>query len=200
MTTIDATITELVLATTASDKYADVVNNILRDKESGWTADYYKSDGRSSLDPVIGRMQAEKKACDDAITENERLMCECDKNIQYARLPKTDPKYKKATPTEVSRWDKQYVQAQEDMMHGANESDYLGEQIEVWSWNRYIEMGRMNRLKGLRDKYKEDGDLEFLQKGVTWVCANADHQSYDLFIKEVELVGDGVTSESLSAW
>lgn len=200
MTTIDATIIEIVLATTVLDKYADVVKNILRDEESGWTADYYKSDGRTSLDPEIGRMVADKKGCDEAITDNERLMTECDRNINHSRLPKTDPKYKKATPADVSRWDKQFVQAQEDIMHDANHSDYLGEQIELWSWNRYIEQGRMNRLKGLRDKYKDDGDLEFLRKGVSWACASAERQSYDLFVKEVELVGDAVTNESLSAW
>jgi len=200
MTTIDASIIELVLATTVLDKYDDVVQNVLQDERSGWIADYYKCDGRSSFDPVIGRMAAEKKACDDAITENERLMGEWDKNIRCARLPKTHKDYKKATPAEVSRWDKQYVQAQEDVMHDARSSDYLGEQIELWSWNRYIEVGRMNRLKGLRDKYKGDGDLEFLRKGVTWACTSAEANSYDLFNKEVELAGDGVTRESLSAW
>lgn len=203
MTTIDATITELVLATTAMDKYADVLKNILRDEESGWIADYYRSDGRTSFDPEIGRMVAEKKGRDEAITANEKLMEECDKNIRCARLLKTDKDYKKATPAEVSRWDKQYVQAQEDIMLDAKGSDYLGEQIELWSWNRYIEQGRMNRLKGLRDKYKGDGDLEFLRKGVTWACASAENQSYDLHVpvvKEVELVGDDFTRESLSAW
>jgi hypothetical protein len=148
-------------------------------------------------------MTAEKKECDDAIGANERLMEECDKNMRRARLQKTDKDYKKATPVEISRWDKQYVQAMEDVMHDSRTSDYLGQQIELWSWNRYIELGRMNRLKGLRDKYKTDGDLEFLRKGVTWACASAKKQTHDLHLahmQEVELVGDGITRGSLDAW
>lgn len=196
MTSTDASIVERVLSTTPLDKYNHLVDNILYDKKSGWNADHYKNDGRSSLDPEIGRMTAEKRNCDAAITDNEKLMVECDKNIQRARLPKTDKNYKKASPGEISRWDKQYVQAQEDIMHDANRSDELREKIELWSWNRYIDVGRTNRLKWLRDKYMRDDDLEFLRKGVTWVCAYADCQSYNLTAAEAVEVSE----VSLSAW
>ena len=36
-------------------EYNAVVENILRDKESGWAYDYYKNDGKTSMDVAIAK-------------------------------------------------------------------------------------------------------------------------------------------------
>ena len=52
---------ELVNDTVADSKYNSVVENILRDKESGWKLNYYKPDGKSSCDPELAKMYSELK-------------------------------------------------------------------------------------------------------------------------------------------
>ena len=41
-------------------EYNAVVENILRDKESGWAYDYYKDDGKSSMDVAIAKAKREE--------------------------------------------------------------------------------------------------------------------------------------------
>jgi hypothetical protein len=40
-------------------EYNAVVENILRDKESGWAYDYYKNDGKTSMDVAIAKATQE---------------------------------------------------------------------------------------------------------------------------------------------
>ena len=47
--------------------YNAVVENILRDKESGWAYDYYKDDGKTSMDVAIAKATREE-ASEDAVT------------------------------------------------------------------------------------------------------------------------------------
>lgn len=48
----------------------EVVENILRDKESGWAYDYYKDDGKSSMDVAIAKAKREEAKRDqgDVVT------------------------------------------------------------------------------------------------------------------------------------
>jgi hypothetical protein len=46
--------------------YNAVVENILRDKESGWAYDYYKNDGKTSMDVAIAK--ASQGAEEDAVS------------------------------------------------------------------------------------------------------------------------------------
>lgn len=48
-------------------EYNAVVENILRDKESGWTYDYYKNDGKTSMDVAIAKA-TEGVTQEDAVT------------------------------------------------------------------------------------------------------------------------------------
>ena len=46
-----------------------MVENILRDKESGWAYDYYKNDGKSSMDVAIAKATREEASQEeDAVT------------------------------------------------------------------------------------------------------------------------------------
>jgi len=50
-------------------EYNAVVENILRDKESGWAYDYYKNDGKSSMDVAIAKATREEASQEeDAVT------------------------------------------------------------------------------------------------------------------------------------
>ena len=43
-------------------EYNAVVENILRDKESGWAYDYYKDDGKTSVDVAIAKAKGDGDA------------------------------------------------------------------------------------------------------------------------------------------
>jgi hypothetical protein len=168
--TNDSTFEKAVLSTSALPSYNNVVQIILRDEKHDWKFDYFKPDGKSSCDVKIGRLKINKWETEANIKANAQLLVTLDKNIKAARLPPNHADYKKAKPAEISLWDKQYVQAEEDLMLDRKHIDALTELIEQWTWNQYLEIGRMNSLWRLRNKYKYDHDREFLEKGVTWAC------------------------------
>jgi len=192
---------EIVAATPDSGLYGDTLSLILRDEAHGWRFSYFKPDGHSSHDAQLCRMRQEKKTCDDAVKANTQIVATTEANIKAARLPPTDPDYKKASRAEITNWDRQHVQAQEDIMHDSKRSAELDELIHKWSWNRYLELGRESALWRLSCKYKIDRDLDFLKRGVSYACGKADKERYNLF-------GDGPApqeareprGEDLSAW
>ncbi len=172
---------EIVAATADSGLYRETLNLILRDEEHGWSYNYFKPDGHSFHDVQICRMRQEKKECDDAIKANEHIVLTTDKRIKAARLPTTHADYKKASRVEITNWDKQHVQALEDIMHDSKRSVELEDLIQKWSWNRYLELGRVSSLWHLRCKYKMDRDLDFLKRGVSYACGKAQKERYNLF-------------------
>ena len=175
---------EIVLSTTALPAHENIVADILRDKAHDWRYNYFKPDGHSMHDAEIWRMNHEKAACDANIKTNTTLVETLDKHIKCARLPPNDKDYKKAKPAEVANWDRQYVQAEEDILIDTKRSAELDSLIPKWSWNRDLELGRERTLYRLRNKFMRDNDLEFLRKGVTWANEYELKQRYKLDLGE----------------
>ena len=175
---------EIVAATTALPAHENVVADILRDKNNDWRYNYFKPDGHSSHDAEIYRMTAEKAACDANVKVNKGLIETLDNNIRCSRLAPTEKDYKKVKPDIVANWDRQYVQAEEDIMTDTKRSVELDGLIHKWSWNRYLELGRERSLYRLRNKFMRDNDIEFLRKGVTWASEYALKQRYKLDLGE----------------
>jgi hypothetical protein len=174
----------IVAATEALPAHENIVAEILRDKKSGWRYNYFKPDGHSTHDAQLNRMNTEKAACEANIKTNKGLIETLDKNIRCARLPPNDKDYKKAKPDMIANWDKQYVQAEEDIMVDTKRSIELEGLIHQWSWNRYLELGRERTLYRLRNKFMIDNDIEFLRKGVTWASEYELKRRYKLDLGE----------------
>ena len=197
---------EIVMSTTALPAHANIVADILRDKKNDWNYNYFKPDGQSSHDAELYRMIAEKQERDANIKTNVSLVETLDKHIKCARLLPTDKDYKKAKPAEITNWDRQYVQAEEDVLTDTKRSAELEGLIQKWSWNRYLELGRERTLWRLRTKFKYDNDLDFLERGVTWASEYELKQRYKLdFGEKINAAADAhemwvSNREDNSAW
>jgi hypothetical protein len=55
-------------------EYNPIVENILRDKESGWAYDYYKDDGKSSMDVAIAKAKRDQGTQDYLTLEYKKFL------------------------------------------------------------------------------------------------------------------------------
>jgi len=155
---------EQVASTIPNSKYDYVIENILRDKEYGWSLNYYKPDGKSSYDVGIARMTNEIKELTANIVTNEKLMKTLDQNI-------SNSSHKKIQKSQLETWDKQFVLAEEEIRNDTHRIQEIQNLLPKWEWNRYLELGRESSLQHVRNSFMIDNNMEQLAKGVTWACS-----------------------------
>lgn len=164
---------ELVAATTHDEKYDFIVENILRDKQNGWRLNYYKSEGTSSCDAEICRMNGEIISRTNNIANNEKLLTSIDTNIKEAGS-------KKVKKPQLEAWDKQYVLAEEDIAYDKARIQELKSLLLKWQWNRYLELSTENAIQRCRNRFMRDFDKESLKKGITMACSYNEKNRYKL--------------------
>ena len=158
---------EIVLSTTANKEHEYVVFDIIRDVETGLRHCYYKPDKHNSHNAEIARMNAEKAKCEADIKSNMALLETLDNNIKCARLPPNNPNYRKSRQDEITNWDRQYVEAEEEIFTDSKRIEELEGLLIEWNWNAYLEDTLSNTLWRLTTKYRKDKDRDFLARGVT---------------------------------
>lgn len=193
------TFEELVNASTPDDSYNFVIDNILRDKDSGWILNYYKSDGKSSCDAEISRMNLEIVELTANITTNEKLLQKINDNIKNAseknrqialdRVQSATKEEKVVKPVIsqlefknnlVETWKNQREIAEDEIMVDRKRMNQILNLLPKWEWNRYLELSLESNIQRLRNQFIIDYDEEFLRKGVTWACNYASTNRYNL--------------------
>ena len=152
------------------ESHLPVIENILRDKQSGWMHNYYMYAG-TSVDAPLARAKAVLEW----------------KNIQTKTLPfeKELVALKMLVPLDTKEImrvkgiiDKNNYEAKRlSTIAGSGEflKNYpsIDAAVEDLEMKRFTEDYRRSHLQGLRDKFKKDGDLDYLTTAVTWVERSA---------------------------
>jgi hypothetical protein len=157
-----------ILQTIPNSKYAYIVNGILEDKASMGIRDYYKNDGKTSYDPVIGRIQRDIQKCISNSKENRKTMETLITNISNSKRNPTDKDYKKATQAVVENWESECSKLQLAFVTYKSQVEFLNPLLDDCIFNQYLENSRRNTMKMLSDKFFMDGNKEYLEQGVTW--------------------------------
>jgi hypothetical protein len=152
------------------ESHRPVVENILRDKQSGWIHNYYMYAG-TSVDIPLARAHAALEL----------------KNIHTATLPFENElaALKKRVPLDAKEMTrvkgiiyKNNCEAKRlSAIVGAGEflKNYtsINATVEELEKKKFTEEYRRSHLQRLRDKFKKDGDIEYLTRAVTWVECSA---------------------------
>jgi hypothetical protein len=200
---------ELVTDTTPDDSYDFVIDNILRDRDNGWTLNYYKPSRNSSCDAEIARINQEIIECTTAIAVNQKLVTKIEENIKNAsqknkkiavdRAMRSAIKDEMGVETKwgqeaaeadtshlvfksdlVEKWKNQRNTAEEEIRIDTRRLKEIKSLLPKWEWNRYLELSLESNIQRLRNQFVIDHDEEFLRKGVTWACKYADTNRYTL--------------------
>lgn len=162
--------TELILETTAESKYDFLVEEILADKVSKWQNDMYKESNKSSYDPIVGKIQSRINALRNTMKENRKVMDKIITDIENSNKKPDAPGYKKASAKELDEWNKLGMKLQEEFVECKDQVIAIKQRLDDLIFNQYIELGQRRTMRFLRNKYMDDNDKEFLEKGVTWAA------------------------------
>lgn len=207
----------IVRATEPDVKYEHVINDILRDKASGWALNYYR-EAASSVDVALARAIAgmdrdaieadsvtlrkslaameghgevgqEKKAAveemrqrldtlkreieyvqDKSIKENKRKEAE-DLKASIATVRK---EMEDSRTTEIRRLNGRLEKNRQEIQRltgivGTTTYPSWSAAVLALSKEQNKENHRRRHIQHLRNKFKEDGDFDYLTRGVTWV-------------------------------
>ena len=156
------------------EEYNYLVREILADKASGGQHNLYKADGMNSYDPIIGRLCREKKKWDDLLEKNRYAMDRVIGLIEAAFKDPNDKGYRPARSVDIARWQDESLKLQEDFVEFRANSARLLPSIEDFQYNRLIEEMTRGNLRSLRDKFFQDGDVAYLEKGILWAMSYAE--------------------------
>ena len=160
------------------EAYNYLVRDIVADKKSGGAHNLYREDGANSYDPILGRLFREKKKWDELAAKNRGAM---DKVIGLIEAAVKGQKA--ARNGDVVRWQEESMKLQEEFVEFRGNSEKLGPNIEDCQYNRLVEEMMRRNMRVLRDKFFEDGDVEYLEKGVVWATNYAEKHRIELDFK-----------------
>ena len=192
--------TTFIQATEPMAKYEDIVRDVFRNRDSGWVLKYYV-DSKTSWDLQVGRVQFTIHQLSAEIQTNRALMAKLDKAFAAAGLPPDHADYVKLSRAEHATMDRDYVVAE----HGLATLMGLREEQEDllldYRMNQHLESLVSSSMRRLQEKFREDGDVDFLRRGITWVFEYAArHRVAAAATAAATAVNEDEERLDLSAW
>jgi hypothetical protein len=161
---------DVILQTTPEPKYSFLVEEIMADKISRGYNDMYKECDKTSYDPIVIRLQQQLNILNNRMKENRSIMNTIINDIENSKKKSGEAGYKKVSAKELDEWQKMIMKLQEDYVTYKASADTIKPGLEDILFNQYIEVGQRRTMRFLRNKYLDDGDQEYLEKGVTWAA------------------------------
>ncbi len=159
---------ECILQTIPEPKYAFLVEEIISDKLSRAYNDMYKECDKSSYDIIAGKLQDHLNLMNSRMKENRKVMDKIITDIENSKKKPDEKGYKKANAKDVDEWQKTCKKLQQEYVEYKCSADAVKPGLHDILYNQYIEVGQRRTMRFLRNKYLDDGDQEYLEKGVTW--------------------------------
>ena len=158
---------ERIQETEVDPKYSYLVEDIVRDKISDGKLNYFSPSKSTSYDVILGKLRAKESSLKKNIKDNQSRMDQVIDDLNHKGS-------KGLTRKEVASLDAECLSLQESYVNMKSSLDDIIHLISKCEINQYAELDYMIRMRFLRDKYLQDGDIVFLEKGVSWVVGYTD--------------------------
>jgi hypothetical protein len=172
------------------NRYESTVQDIYRDMNSNWNLNYY-ADSSTSWDFEVAKTKIEIQNYMDSNKTNEALLQKCKEQLACSRLEQTDKNYIKLNNKQKEDINTKYATAIDVINENNRQLELLKPLSKEQIWKQHVERVINTNLKILRDKFRIDGDDDFLRRGVTFTMANC--------YKMLDIVKP-VHKEETSAW
>jgi hypothetical protein len=168
------TLSETIQSITPEPHYMYLARDIQRDCESKMRLRYYEDTGRTSWDSTVAETQGLVTKCREEIAR-----CENDLSSQKAKLQRIKTEVR-AGSLDLRTGKKQV--AEMEAMSAASMSSICEwkqsmfdaeENLPRFQWLQFVESWQNNHMLSLKFNYSQGRDLDYLERGVTWVVQEA---------------------------
>lgn len=168
-----------------------IVNDVLRDKKSGWMHNYFADYNRTSWDVGVALSRSGIAEATETIESNTKLVTTIEETIAKSRLLPTDANFKAISKKEKAELDRQYAAAMDLINENRRTLHMLIDRLDEQTWQQYVEMQSSRNLRILRNRFQLDGNIDYLKRGITWTLK-----------RQYALLGKAFVDEepSISAW
>ena len=149
-------------------KYENVVENILRDKASGWTCDYYR-DTSTGYDVHVSRAQGEIQKYRMQINKYEKVLEKITQTLDASEDEKANPKVKKLSAKEIAALELEYTETYKLKCEQMVFLDTAESSCQGFLWKQFLQRKRLSLLQTLRNDFILEGDEDHMRRGVTWI-------------------------------
>jgi hypothetical protein len=148
-------------------RFEYIVNDILRDKKSNWSYNYY-SNPISQWHANVVKHNMSVLSMQQVITKNNKTLADLDLQISKTKLDPKNPEYKPLKKEEFEKIDETYTELAKANIHLFDDIKKEKVELDKYRYLDYVCSRTNNNIYTLRNKFQIDGDLEYLRKGITF--------------------------------
>jgi len=172
-------------------RFEHIVRDILRDKESKWSHNYYANPLSHYYKDVV-KYRTSVSIMQQTINTNNKTLRELDLQIKKSKLNPKDPDYKPLKKAELEKIDATYTEVAKENIYLYDDLNNDKHELNKYTYLDYIYSRTNKNIYALRNKFQIDGDLDHLRKGITLTFLR---QYIDLNLPLPDL-----PKQSFSAW
>jgi len=147
-------------------RFEHIVRDILRDKESKWSHNYYANPLSHYYKDVI-KYSTSVAVMQQTINKNNKTLRELDLQIKKSKLNPKDPDYKPLKKAELEKIDATYTEVAKENIYLYDDLNNDKRELNKYTYLDYIYSRTNKNIYTLRNKFQIDGNLDHLRKGIT---------------------------------
>jgi len=161
------TFEECIKTVDPDERFEYIVRDILRDKESQWSHNYYANPS-SQWQLNIAEHKMSISSMQQAINKNLKVLAELDLQIARSKLDPKHPDYKPLKKDEFEKIDVSFTELAKANIYLADDIKAEQKDLDKYSYLDYVYSRTNKNIYALRNKFQIDGDLDNLRKGITF--------------------------------
>lgn len=172
-------------------RFEYIVRDILRDKESQWSHNYY-ANATSQWQGHVSKHKTSISSMQQVINKNIRTLTELDLQITRSNLDSKHPDYKPLKKDEFEKIDTTFTELAKTNIYLADDIKSEQKELDNYTYIDYVYSRTNKNMYALRNMFQIDGDLDKLRKGITLTFL----QQY----ADLDLPLPALPKRSFSAW
>jgi hypothetical protein len=148
-------------------RFEHIVRDILRDKQSQWSHNYY-SNPTSQWQTHVSKHRANIVLMQQTINKNVRTLKELDLQIARSNLDPKHPEYKPLKKDEFEKIDTTFTELAKINIYLADDMKDEQKELDKYTYLDYVYSRTNKNMYALRNKFQIDGDINYLRKGITF--------------------------------
>jgi DNA-directed RNA polymerase beta' subunit len=161
------TFEEHVKTVEPDQRFEYIVRDILRDKESRWSHNYY-ANPTSQWHAKVIKHATSVRSMQEVINKNLKVLAELDLQIKKSKLDPKNPEYQPLKKGEFEKIDASFTELAKANIYLADDIKAEQKDLDKYSYLDYIYSRTNKNMYALRNRFQIDGNLDNLRKGITF--------------------------------